>query len=272
MTPLRWKSSLLYLSLIGGAFLFLLPLLWMVKTAFQEARLIYANPTHWLPWPPTLANFREAWALIPFMTYLRNSLLIALLAVPGAVLSSSMAGFAFASLPARGRGVLFALLLLTLALPAQATLIPTFLLFVKLRWVNTFLPLIVPHWTAGAIYVFLFRQFFRRLPQELYDSAELDGCSPWQLYWYIALPLARPLCITVALFTFIASWNDFQGPLLYLTDGSKFTLPVGLAFFQGPYVTQLHHLMPLALLSLLPPLLLYLVGQRYLIEGLEVRG
>ena len=127
----------------------------------------------------------------------------------------------------------------------------------------------MPHWTAAAVYVFLFRQFFRRLPSELYDSAELDGCSAWQLYWHIALPLSRPVCIAVALFAFIGSWNDFQNPLIYLTDSSTYTLPLGLAFFQGRYVTQLHYMMPMALLSLLPLLAVYFFAQRYIIEGVE---
>lgn len=257
--------------LLAAAALFLLPLLWMAKTAFQPAHLIYANPPVWWPWPLTLANFREAWAFLPFASYFRNSLLVASLTVPLVVLTSSLAGFAFAALPARGSAALFGLLLLSMALPSQATLIPTFLLFVKLKWLNTLLPLIVPHWAASAVYVFLFRQFFRRLPRELFDSAELDGCSPWQLYWYIALPLARPACITVALFAFIAAWNDFQNPLLYLSDSDHYTLPLGLAFFQGTYVTHLHYMMPMALLSLVPPLLLYFLAQRALVEGVGGR-
>lgn len=255
-----------------AAFLFLLPLLWMVKSAFQPARLLYATPPAWLPWPPTLENFRDAWALMPFARYLGNSLLVAALTVPGVVGISALGGFAFASFPARGRTLLFGLLLASIALPTQATLVPTFLLFAELRWINSYLPLVLPQWAGCAVYIFLFRQFFRRLPQELFDSAELDGCSAWGLFWHIALPLSRPVCVTVALFAFVASWNDFQSPLLYLTDSDRYTLPLGLAFFQGRYVTQLHYLMPMALLSLLPLLFVYVLAQRAIIEGVGGEG
>jgi multiple sugar transport system permease protein len=262
----------LWLLLSGIALLFLAPLGWMVKTAFQPSELIYANPPVLWGWTPTLENFQEAWALIPFSRYFMNSVLVAALTVPGVVLISAMAGFGFAAFPARGRTVLFFLLLASMALPSQATLLPTFLLFVQLRWVNTYVPLILLQWTACGVYVFLFRQFFRRLPRDLYDCAELDGCTPFQLFWYIALPLARPVMITVALFAFIASWNDYLNPLLYLTKSDNFTLPLGLAFFQNQYVTQLQYMMPMALLSLLPLLALYGIAQRYLIEGVETGG
>lgn len=262
----------LWVVLSGIALLFLAPLGWMVKTAFQEANLIYANPPVLVGWTPTLENFREAWALIPFPRFFLNSLTVAALTVPGVVLISAMAGFGFAAYPARGRTILFILLLASMALPTQATLLPTFLLFVKLRWIDSYLPLVLLQWTACGVYIFLFRQFFRRLPRDLYDCAELDGCSPLQLFWYIALPLARPVMITVALFAFIASWNDYLNPLLYLTDSDKFTLPLGLAFFQNQYVTQLQYMMPMALLSLLPLLILYGIAQRYLIEGVETGG
>ncbi len=259
----------LWVLLSAIALLFLAPLAWMVKTAFQPADLIYANPPVIVGWVPTLENFRKAWALIPFPRYFMNSVAVAILTVPGVVLISAMAGFGFAAFPARGRTLLFFLLLASMALPGQATLIPTFLLFVKLRWIDSYLPLVLLQWTACGVYVFLFRQFFRRLPRDLYDCAELDGCTPLQLFWYIALPLARPVMITVGLFAFIASWNDYLNPLLYLTDNDNFTLPLGLAFFQNQYVTQLQYMMPMALLSLLPLLILYVIAQRYLIEGVE---
>jgi multiple sugar transport system permease protein len=262
-------TTLIYLALGVAAVLFLLPLLWMVITAFKEARLLYANPPVWAPWPPTLQNFRAALGLVDFAPFFRNSIFVAALSVTGVICSSSLAGFAFALLPARGRNVLFALLLATLAVPATITIIPSFLLFSLLGWVGSYLPLIVPRWFAEAFYVFLFRQFFRSIPRELFDSAALDGCSSWGLYWRIALPLARPAIVTAAVFSFLTSWNDYLGPLLYLNSPALYTVPLGLAFFQNQYYTQLQYLMPIALIALLPVLLVFLVAQHFIVEGIK---
>jgi ABC-type glycerol-3-phosphate transport system permease component len=263
---------IIYACLITAAALFLLPLLWMIVTAFKDARLLYADPPVWLPWPPTLRNFHEALALIDFVPYFRNSLLVSVLSVLGVVLSSSLAGFAFALLPARGRAPLFALLLGTLAVPPSITLIPSFLLFSQLGWVNSYLPLIVPRWCAEAFYVFLFRQFFRSLPRAIFDCAAIDGCSIWGQYWRIALPLAGPAIATSAVFSFLTAWNDYQGPLIYLNQRTLFTIPLGLATFQNERYTQLQYMMPVALLALLPVLLLFLVAQRYIVAGIRVGG
>ena len=189
------------------------------------------------------------------------------LTVLGTLLSSSLVGYAFATLPGRGKQFLFNLLLATVMVPASVTLIPLFVLFSKLGWVNTYLPLVVPHFFANAFYVFLFRQFFRSLPAELFESAELDGCNPWMAYWRIALPLSRPALATVAVFAFIGAWNDFLGPLVYLSTNAKFTLSLGLSLFQGIYFTQLHYLMPMSLVALLPVLILFLHRPALLCAG-----
>jgi multiple sugar transport system permease protein len=207
---------------------------------------------------------------MPFLSYIRNSLVLTLLIVPGAVLGNSMAGSAFASLPARGRSFFFGLVIATLAVPVQVTVIPTFLLFVGLGWTNSFSPLVIPQWTGSAIFIFLYRQFFRRLPLELYDSAELDGCSSAGIYWRIAMPLARPVTATVATFAFLSSWNDFQNPLIYLNDSALHTLPLGLALFQARFMTQFQYLMPMALLGLLPVLAVYLLAQRHIVTAVRV--
>lgn len=263
------SRALTGIALVGAALLFLAPLLWMVKSSFQDSTLLFRNPPVLIGWTPTLENFREALRLMPFTRYLTNSVLVAAVTVPGVVVISAMAGFAFSTYRARGSAVLFILLLASMALPSQATLLPTFLLFARLKLTDSYLPIVLLQWTSCGVYVFLFRQFFRRLPRDLYDSAELDGCTPWQLFWYIGLPLSRPVMITVGVFAFIGSWNDYLNPLLYLHDDSKFTLPLGLAFFQNQYVNQLEYMMPMALLSLLPLLLVYILAQRYLIEGVE---
>lgn len=247
---------------------FLLPLAWTISTAFKPAEQIYSDLMTWLPQPPTIDNFREAWTLLDFPRFIANSLLVTILSMVGTLFSSSLVGYAFAVLDGRGKQLLFLLLLSTIMVPATVTLVPLFLLFSRLGWVNTFLPLIVPHFFANAFYVFLFRQFYRSLPAALFESAEIDGCNPFQAYLRIALPLSRPALATVAIFAFIGSWNDFLNPLIYLNTTSKYTLSLGLSLFQGLYYTQFQYLMPMTLVALLPVLLLFLFAQRYLIDGI----
>lgn len=261
-----------YALLAALALPFLLPLLWMLSTAFKPAEMVYVSLPQWLPQPVTLDNFREAWGLLDFPRFIANSLWVTGLTVLGTLLSSSLVGYAFATLPGRGKQFLFNLLLATVMVPASVTLIPLFVLFSKLGWVNTYLPLVVPHFFANAFYVFLFRQFFRSLPGELFESAELDGCNPWMAYRRIALPLSRPALATVAVFAFIGAWNDFLGPLVYLSTTQKYTVSLGLSLFQGLFWTQLHYLMPMSLLALLPVLILFLMAQRYFVQGIVTTG
>ncbi len=246
---------------------FLLPFLWMLSTAFKPPALVYASPPTWVPRPPTLRNLREAWALLDLATCAHNSARVSALTVVGTLASSSLVGYAFAVLPARGRNWLFAALLATLMVPAPVTLIPVFIFFSKLGWANTHLPLVVPHFFAHPFFVFLFRQFFRGLPPQLYESAELDGCNPLQTYWNVALPLARPALGTAAVFAFAGAWNDLLGPLIYLSTNDRYTLSLGLALFQGLHYTQLHYLMPMCLVALAPVVVVFLAAQRYLAPG-----
>ncbi len=250
---------------------FLFPFVWMVGTAFKDPRLLYAEPAIWLPWPPTLQNFRDALALVPFWRHFGNSLVVALVSTAGVVLSSSLGGFAFAYLPAPGRRALFTVLVATLALPPALTIVPSFMLFSILGWVGTWLPLVVPRWCGDALFVFMFRQFFRGLPREILDSARVDGCDSWGLYRRIALPMARPAVVLAAVFAFLTSWNDYQGPLLYLGERSQWTLPLALALFANERYTQVHLMMPLALLALLPVLLIFVLSQHLLVEGVSIR-
>lgn len=257
-----------YLLLSLLAVPFLLPLAWTISTAFKPAAQIYSDLMTWIPNPPTFENFQEAWQLLNFPRFIANSFLITIVSMVGTLLSSSLVGYAFAALNGRGKRFLFILLLSTIMVPPTVTLVPLFLLYSKLGWVNTYLPLIVPQFFANAFYVFLFRQFYRSLPTSLFESAELDGCNPFQAYLRIALPLSRPALATVAVFSFIGSWNDFLGPLIYLNTTSKYPLSLGLSLFQGLYYTQFQYLMPMTLVALLPVLLLFLFAQRYLIDGI----
>ena len=272
----RWTEPLAggvyYLALAALAVPFLLPLLWMASTAFKPADMIYASPPQWIPEPLTLENFQEAWKLLDFPRFIANSLLVTGLTMLGTMASSSLVGYAFATLPGRGKNILFGILLATIMVPASVTLIPVFILFSKLGWVNSYLPLVLPHFFANAFYVFLFRQFFQSLPPELFESAELDGCNPLTAYWHIALPLSRPALAVVGVFAFIGAWNDFLGPLIYLSTNDKFTLSLGLSLFQGLYYTQLQYLMPMSLVALLPVLVIYFAAQRYFVQGIVTTG
>jgi multiple sugar transport system permease protein len=260
-----------YLFLFALSLPFLLPLFWMISTAFKPPALIYASPPRWFA-HPTLENFQKAWALLDFHRFIVNSMFVTSLSVTGTLFSSSITGFAFATLPARGKSFLFNLLLATVMVPNSVTLIPLFVFYSRLRWTNTYLPLIVPQLFANAFFVFLFRQFFRSLPNELFDSAALDGCNPWMAYWKIGLPLSRPVLATVAIFSFLGSWNDFLYPLVFLNTPDKFTLTLGLSLFHGLYYTQIQYLMPMALVALIPVLVIFLIGQRHFIPGIVTTG
>jgi multiple sugar transport system permease protein len=248
------------------------PFLWLVASALKPVGQFYAFPPTLLPNPPSLENLAGAVALVDVPRLLANSTLIAVLSVAATVVSASIVGFAFATLPARGRRPLFAVLIATILVPPSATLVPQFILFSRLGWVGSYLPLIVPHLCGGAFYVFLFRQWFRNQPANLFESAELDGANPLQAWWHVALPLARPAIAAVAVFAFVGSWNDFLGPLLYLRSPETFTISLGLAAFQGTYVSQLHLTLALSLVALLPVVVVFAVAQRSIVGGIATGG
>ena len=266
------RAAIGYAATLAVVLPFAVPLLWLLVSAFRPAAELYQAPPTWPPERLTLANFEGAWRLLDFERFLLNSALVAGLTVVGTVLSSSLVGYAFAVLRARGQGVLFALVLATVMLPSAVTLLPTFLLFSALGWVGTYLPLVVPHFFANGFYVFLFRQFFKGLPRELFDAAELDGCTPWAAYRYVAMPLAKPAIATVAVFAAIGSYNEFLEPLVYLTRESTFTMSLGLSFFQGLYGTQLHYLLPMSLVGLAPVAVAFFAAQRVIQRGIVTTG
>ena len=251
---------------------FAVPFLWLVASALKPVGQFYAFPPTLLPDPPSLDNLAGAVALVDVPRLLANSALIAGLSVAATVLSASLVGFAFAALPARGRRPLFAVLIATILVPPSATLVPQFILFSRLGWVGSYLPLIVPHLCGSAFFVFLFRQWFRNLPQNLFESAELDGANPLQAWWHIAMPLAKPAIAAVAVFAFVGSWNDFLGPLLYLRSPETFTISLGLAAFQGTYVSQLHFTLALSLVALAPVVVVFVVAQRWIVQGVATGG
>ena len=250
---------------------FALPFVWLVAGALKPADQFYAAPLA-LPNPPSLATLAEVMRLLDVPRLLANSAVIATLTVVATVVSSAGAGYAFATLPARGRGPLFAVLIATILIPSAVMIVPQFILFSRVGWVGTWLPLIVPGLFGNAFYIFLFRQWFRNLPPHLFESAELDGATPFQSFRHIAVPLAGPAMAAVAVFAFIGSWNDFIGPLVYLRAPDTFTVSLGMATFQGIHVNAVHHSVAVALIALIPPLVVFVVAQRFLLRGVATGG
>jgi multiple sugar transport system permease protein len=262
-----------YLLCLLGSVLMLFPLVWLLRSSVMDLGQIFTFPPEWIPNPWRWQNYPEALTTIPFLRYLRNTLTILVPSVLGTVVTAALAAYGFSRLRWPGRDFTFNVLLTTLMLPYAVTLIPTFLLWARLGLVNTFYPLIIPHWFGGGIfYIFLLRQFFRTIPKELDEAALIDGANPLQILWNIIVPLSRPALITVSIFSALASWNDFLGPLIYLNDSRNFTLALGLAEFTGLYSSQWHLLMAASTVVIVPVVILFFFAQRYFIEGIALTG
>jgi multiple sugar transport system permease protein len=244
----------------------------MISTSLKDNEAVFAVPPIWIPNPPLWSNYATVFQMVPFALFAFNSTKIAALATLGTLVSCSMGAFAFARLRFPGRGPLFAVLLSVLMIPGQVTLIPVYYVMAQLGWINTHFPLIVPAWFGGAFGIFLLRQFFLTLPQELMDAAKIDGCTPYGVYGRIFLPLAKPALATLAILSFIGSWNDFLSPLIYLNDQSMMTIPVGLASFQGLHNSDWGPLMAGSFMACIPMLVLFVAGQRYFVRGIVLSG
>lgn len=266
---------LAYAVLIAFAFVVLFPILWMVSATLKSPEQQYQWPPQLLPWPIYLGNFAKLLDVMPIGTYLFNSTFVAVASVIGMCLSSSMAAYAIARMNFRGRDTLFAILLATLMIPYAITLIPTFFIITRVGLIDTFWPLILPYWFGSAFMIFLLRQAYRGIPQEMVDAAKIDGASHFQIFTRIFIPLTMPTMVTVALLTFLWSWNDLLGPLVYLNNPDLFTVQRGLAMLTGRSGTGVDRrgiIMAGSLLGMLPILIIYLFGQRYFIQGLTRSG
>jgi ABC-type glycerol-3-phosphate transport system permease component len=219
-----------------------------------------------------VANYREAFQWFPFPLYLKNTLVICIIAVIGTLLSCSLVAYGLACVEWRGREVLFWIMLSTMMLPPQVTMIPLFLTFKQLGWINTILPLVVPTFFGNAFFVFLLRQFYRTVPRDLIEAARLDGCGELGIWARIMLPLSKPALAVVALFTFMWTWNDFLNPLIYLMEDRKYTLSIGLAMFQGQYHGEWGQMMAMSGLMTLPVIVLFFVAQKQFIQGVKMSG
>ena len=268
----RLRSVLGYALAMGGALLFLLPLFWMFSSSLKPDYQVLEYPPRWLPNPVRWANYAEALTYVPFGRYTLNTLFIASMTIFGHLLSCTLVAYAFARLRAPGKDILFLILLATMMLPYPVTMIPIYIGFESVGWVNSFLPLIVPAFFGSPFYIFLMRQFFLTLPVELEDAARVDGANTLQIIWHVILPISKPALATVAIFTFQASWNDFLGPLIYLHDQTKYTVSLGLSFFRSSYDVRWAYLMAASLVTMLPVIILFFLAQRLFIEGITLTG
>jgi multiple sugar transport system permease protein len=263
-----------HFALILVGLVFILPMYWMVTSALKPNAEMFVIPPKWIPSQLLWNRFPEAFAFIPFPLYTANTLYITFYNVVATLVSCTLVAYGFGVLQWKGRDFFFFLLLATMILPYQVTLIPQYIIFSKLGWINTFNPLNVPAWFGTPYLIFLLRQFFMTIPVDLVDAAKIDGASHPRILWNIFVPLSLPALATMAIFTFMWNWNDFLGPLIYLSDPNKMTLTLGLYNYIGPgwSRTDWGLLLAAATMITIPPVLLFFFAQRYFIEGISVTG
>ncbi len=283
MTPLQKKQlkiALTHVALVLLSALFVMPILWMLTTSVKPINETMTSPPRWIPSQFQFGNYRDAvmygskeLGYIPFLVYARNTVIITILTVTGAVCSNALVAYSFARLKWPGRDLFFSVTLATMMVPFPVIMVPTFALFRWLGWVGTFRPLWVPAFFASAFSIFLLRQFFRTIPMELSEAAKIDGASELRTFVDVIIPLAKPALAVVALFTFMGSWNDFMGPLIYLVDQKTFTLSVGLQAYQTTHGgTPWNLLMAASAMVILPIVVVFFFAQKLFIQGIATSG
>lgn len=267
-----WKT-VLYVLAIVGALIFIFPFLWMFMTALKDEANVAVYPPQLMPNPPVWLNFPNALTILPFATYYKNSLIITFSCMVGDVFTAALVAYGFSRLRFFGRDILFLLVLSTMLLPLQVTIVPRFILFGHLGWVDTFKPIIIPAFFGGSgFYIFLLRQFFLGIPPELGDAAKMDGCSIFGIFWRIYLPLSKPALAAVAVFSFMYNWNDFLVPLVFLNSKAKYTVQLGLNLFMDHYDVNWGLLMANAFLAALPCLGVFFFAQKVFTKGITLTG
>lgn len=271
----------MYAALVSVGVLFIAPLVWMISTSIKPENQAASQRIRLLPDPVGSAfrvageNYSSVWndSTIQFPLYLRNTLIIGSLGVIGMTLSSAIVAYGLSRIEWRGRGVVFALVLATMMIPFPVIMVPLYMVFRELGWIGSLKPLWVPAWFGGAFNIFMLRQFFRTIPRDLDEAARIDGCSHWSIFWRMILPLSKPALAVVALFHFIYVWNDFVGPLIFLTHRDQFTLALGLQLYQGQAGnTPWNLLMAASTLMVSPLVLLFMLTQRTFVKGVATEG
>lgn len=263
---------ILYLVIAGGAVIFLMPLIWMISTSVKPDYQLYNIPIIWIPDEFDWQNYADGWRVLPFPTFYWNTIYITIVNIIGLVLSSSLVAFGFARIRFWGRDAIFIILLATMMLPSQVTLIPIYLFWSSLGLVNTFWPLIIPQWLTNAYNVFLLRQFFMSINTELDDAARIDGASWFRIYWNILMPLSKPALGVIAIQAFAWNWNNFFDPLIYLNDPKKYTIAIGLRLFQTQQSQKMAETMAMTLIALIPVLIVFYIAQAKFIQGIVLSG
>ncbi len=266
-----WRIAL-YAILTLGAIIFSLPLLWMISTSFKPEHLVYNIPIVWIPSELDWANYVDAWTILPFTTFYTNTVILTIANIVGLVLSSSLVAFGFARIRFWGRDWIFIILLATMMLPPQVTMIPIYVFWAKVSLVNTFWPLIVPEWLTNAFNVFLLRQFFMSINTELDDAARIDGAGWFTIYSRILMPLSKPALGVIAIMAFAWNWNNFLTPLIYLNEPKKFTIAIGLRLFQTQQSQYMAETMAMTLVATVPVLVVFYIAQAKFIQGIVISG
>jgi len=263
---------LLHLVMILLGLTFLIPLAWVASTSLKTSGEVFITPIEWIPKNPRWDNYAEVFNRLPFAQFILNSFYVTLMGTIGSVLSATMVAFGLSRLRWPGRDFLFTILLATLMLPGVVTLIPVFIIFKTINWIGTYLPLWVPAWFGFAFYIFLMRQFMLTLPLELDEAARMDGASNFRILLQVIAPLCGPAIATVTIFSFLFHYNDFLGPLIYVSSNEMFTLPLGLLWFQGRFGNFWHLVMAASMITITPVIVLFFAAQRYFVQGNQFTG
>lgn len=269
---LKKSNFLIYAALLILVVLFLFPLFWAVVTALRDPAELSQTPMSILPGEIHLENFIEAWSAQPFTKYLMNSLIVTTLAVTGMVISSAIVAYGFARFEFKGKKVLFMLMLSTMMIPWDVLVIPLYMQYNAFGWLDSFKPLIIPAWFGGAFYIYLLVQFLRGIPRDFEESAIIDGANHWQIFYRIFVPLMKPQLFLAGIMYMIVVWNDYLGPLVYISDSEKFTLPIGLSLFKGAYTVDYTSIMAITVIMTIPTIIAFFLGQKQILNNDAASG
>lgn len=265
-----FRRVLIYIFLLAFAMMFLLPFFFLFTGSFKTTSELFSVPFHWLPKHFTLDNYKQVFTQIPFFRYLRNTLIIVAFTILGSVISNSLISYGFSRLRWPGRDKIFMIVIATMILPYQVTLIPVYILFTKLGWIGTFLPLIVPCFFGNAFYIFLMRQFLIGIPKEITESARIDGANEFKIFLRVIMPISKPVITTVVIMSFMKAWNDFLGPLVFLANDKLYTLSLAASMLRSNLDPNWELLLALGALMVTPVLILFFLLQRYFIQGITM--
>lgn len=272
----RWRRKVLraalHVLLIVLGFTFLVPFMWVLVTSLKRGAEVFIVPVQWIPSHPEWQNYVEIFRILPFAVFIRNTLIITIFGTLGSVLSSLFVGYSLGRLHWPGRDGVFVMLLGTMMLPDTVLLVPTFVIFKTIGWLNTFYPLIVPSWFGAPFYIFLMRQFMMGIPYEMDEAARIDGAGSFRILWQLLAPMSGPAIATVAIFSFLAHYNDFMGPLIYLSSNDKFTVSMGLYWLSGRWGNQWNLVMAASTITLIPIVTLFFAAQRHFVRGIQFTG